>query len=75
MTENRKHLRAQALKAYGKGPTTVATGQRWALKGSGVSWRVVSVSMTHIGLSGPGPLRSYQSVTVDDLEKEWVRLG
>jgi len=53
--------------------TVVATGQRWklAIPKSAV-WRVVSVSISgEVGLSGPGPMRSYKQVTLDELERLW----
>jgi hypothetical protein len=53
--------------------SVIASGQRWRRTETGMTWKVVSVSTTHIGLSGPGPCRSYQTVTIDELEAEWSK--
>ena len=53
----------------------IATGQKWAPKKDGEpssSWGVVSISEDGlVGLSGPGPCRSYQTVQDDVLLKDW----
>jgi len=51
----------------------IASGQRWRRAETGMTWRIVSVSTTHIGLSGPGLCRSYQTVTIDELESGWSK--
>lgn len=41
---------------------------------SGNTWRVASKTRPDgiVGLSGPGPLRSYRSVTLKDLERSYT---
>jgi hypothetical protein len=53
----------------------IVTGQKWLEKIDGSpssSWVVVSLSETGlVGLSGPGPCRSYQTIQDDVLLKDW----
>ena len=53
--------------------SVIASGLRWRRAETGMTWRIVSVSTTHIGLSGPGLCRSYQTVTIDELESGWSK--
>lgn len=58
-------------------PIIIAIGQRWSKRkdeSPGSYWTVVSLSSEgHVGLSGPGPCRSYQIVQDYDLINGWVR--
>lgn len=57
---------------------TVSTGQKWKKSGSSdvAFWTVVSVSSEGvIGLSGPGPCRSMQYISIEELESDWEKLG
>lgn len=45
---------------------SIATGEIWRHKGDTSDWMVVSVCTTHVGLTGPGPCRSYQEVELED---------
>ena len=53
----------------------IATGQNWAEKREdelSCSWRVVSISEDGlVGLSGPGPCRSYKTIQDDVLLSDW----
>ncbi len=55
----------------------VEYGQRWRKRQEpdSASWEVVSVSTIGIGLSGPGPCRMYQTVTLDELAQQWARIS
>lgn len=47
-------------------------GQRWIELGMGEpDWRIVKVKDNKVGLSGPGPCRSYQEIELEQFVKEW----
>lgn len=51
----------------------VATGQNWREKATkSATWHVVSISEGGlIGLSGPGPCRSYRTVQDEEFLRDW----
>ena len=51
-------------------------GEGWRRKGESSLWRIVSVDNVNevVGLSGPGPCRSYQEVSWLELELSWERV-
>lgn len=57
---------------------TVTTRQRWEHPEHG-DWSVVGIGVENegggvcIGLSGPGPCRSYRQVDIDEFLNEWTR--
>ena len=58
----------------------VATGEVWRPKGDGDSphatWMVVSISENGlIGLSGPGPCRSYKTMLDEEFLRDWERVS
>ena len=52
----------------------ISQGQRWKPKGESVDWRVVSLHVDTVGLSGPGLCRSMTYVALDDLLAGWELL-
>jgi hypothetical protein len=49
-------------------------GQRWKPKSERTDWRVVSLDVDSVGLSGPGLCRSMTYVSPDELVAEWELL-
>lgn len=60
----------------GEEQPNVSLGQRWKLKGEAgyLSWKVVSYKEGLVGISGPGPARSYRSLPVDEFIKTYEKL-
>ncbi len=57
-------------------PTPVI-GERWIESGVGeASWVVVKIDINNnkVGLSGPGPFRSYHTVPYSEFVVEWERV-
>ena len=49
-----------------------ATGQRWRLKDSGLSWRITLIKDDVITLTGPGPCRSAKTMSKEEFLTEWM---
>jgi hypothetical protein len=48
------------------------SGERWIELGVGEGWwRVTTVKNGKVGLTGPGPCRSYQEILLEDFIREW----
>jgi hypothetical protein len=46
----------------------------WRPKDGGMSWRIVSVTEGSVGLAGPGPCRTYKTMSLKTLLDNWVKV-
>lgn len=55
-------------------PEQPKSRERWRMVGTASDWGVTTVKDGRVGLSGPGPCRSYQEIPLDDFMREWERV-